>query len=94
MSDIPILLFPNLLPNSESEPRSLVAQLRFRIPDLDTAYTICPVPRCTLPLLPLFVCMQHLNDEHRWTRERIADWLESTADEFGLDLTFPVPEEE
>lgn len=29
----------------------------------------------------------HLNDEHRWTREQVADWLES----LDVDLTFPVP---
>lgn len=32
----------------------------------------------------------HLNDYHRWTREQIADWLEST----DLDLRFPTPKEE
>lgn len=30
----------------------------------------------------------HLNDTHKWSREQIADWL----DTLDLDLTFPVPE--
>lgn len=30
-----------------------------------------------------------LNDRHKWTREQIADWLES----LDIDLTFPVPDE-
>lgn len=30
----------------------------------------------------------HLNDSHEWTREQIADWL----DTLDLDLAFPVPE--
>lgn len=31
----------------------------------------------------------HLNDHHKWTRERIADWLET----LDHDLTFKMPEE-
>lgn len=27
-------------------------------------------------ILPLRLMITHLNDDHRWTRERIADWLE------------------
>lgn len=30
----------------------------------------------------------HLNDNHQWTREQIADWLDS----LDVDLTFPVPD--
>lgn len=29
----------------------------------------------------------HLNDDHRWSRERIADWLDDFAKESGVDLT-------
>lgn len=37
----------------------------------------------------------HLNDEHKWTREQIADWLDSVHDpESGVDLAFKVPEKE
>lgn len=32
----------------------------------------------------------HLNDGHRWSREKIADWLESS----GNNPSFPMPEEE
>lgn len=31
----------------------------------------------------------HLNDRHRWSREDIADWLET----LDMDLSFPVPED-
>jgi hypothetical protein len=31
--------------------------------------------------------MVHLNDDHHWTREHIADWLESYSKEAGLDLS-------
>jgi len=36
-------------------------------------------------LLSVSVAIQHLNDEHKWTREAIADWL----DTLDVDLTFP-----
>lgn len=37
----------------------------------------------------------HLNDNHQWTREEIADWLDAVDDpENGVDLAFKVPEKE
>lgn len=33
-----------------------------------------------------------LNDTHRWTRERIADWLVTSGHDFEIDLT-PAPVE-
>jgi hypothetical protein len=41
---------------------------------LDEVVKPCPHKACVkrLPLAPLIV---HLNDDHRWTREQIADWL-------------------
>lgn len=39
--------------------------------------------------------IMHLNDAHRWTREAIADWLDSVdCPENGIDLAFKVPEKE
>lgn len=37
----------------------------------------------------LYQLIQHLNDKHEWTREKIADWLET----LDVDLTFPIGEE-
>jgi hypothetical protein len=34
----------------------------------------CPAPACATARYDLLI---HLNDDHRWSRERIADWLES-----------------
>ena len=41
---------------------------------LDEVTKRCPHEGCVkrLPLAPMLV---HLNDDHVWTRERIADWL-------------------
>ena len=39
--------------------------------------------------------IMHINDVHKWTREAIADWLDSVDDpENGIDLAFKVPEKE
>lgn len=32
----------------------------------------------------------HLNDEHRWSREQIADWLEGIEDQVGIPRTAEV----
>jgi hypothetical protein len=39
---------------------------------------VCPVKAGPVPV-KLFHVVAHLNDDHRWTRERIADWLEARA---------------
>lgn len=49
-------------------------------PELSEVVTTCPVCRwdCTL-----YAAVAHLNDMHDWTREAIADWLDSQV----LELT-------
>ena len=43
----------------------------------------------------IYNIIMHLNDYHKWTREQIADWLDSVHDpENGVDLAFKVPEKE
>lgn len=45
---------------------------------------------CTGPDgLPIYTMVIHLNDQTTWTREKIADWLET----LDADLTFKTPEE-
>jgi hypothetical protein len=39
-------------------------------------HAICPCG-CIQEELPLGLMIMHLNDRHRWTRERIADWVET-----------------
>jgi hypothetical protein len=36
-----------------------------------------------LPAPPLLTLIWHLNDAHKWTREAIADWLESEEEKLG-----------
>ena len=43
--------------------------------DVFGAINFLPCPPCRVDLNSL-ASLTHLNDYHRWTRERIADWLE------------------
>ena len=36
---------------------------------------VCPA--CGVPSTRFDIVSNHLNDQHRWTRERIADWLDT-----------------
>ena len=52
------------------------------IPALGKEVRNCP--SCGPPVqFAIVVLVQHLNDKHKWTREKIADWLES----LDIDLT-------
>src|SRR5688572_18749675 len=43
----------------------------------------CPACADQASTLVIIVC---LNDRHRWTRERIADWLAASGYDFEIDL--------
>lgn len=50
-----------------------------------------PCPACPVGYeIPLTGVVLHLNDEHRWTRERIADFVES-AERQHPELCAPAP---
>lgn len=82
-----------------------VAQL---IPNILTTRTNCPMTKeeaeCPCGCKQMFVCehthysiwdlIQHLNDKHQWTREKIADWLDELHDTgiINLVLTNPNPD--
>jgi len=57
---------------------------------LDDRYSV-PCPEGCKPRFPQSSLVAnlviHLNDDHRWSRNRIADWL----DGLDIDLTFQVP---
>lgn len=46
----------------------------------------CPVCHIENETLEVIVC---LNDQHEWTRERIADWLAASGHDFEIDLAKP-----
>jgi hypothetical protein len=67
-------------------------ELAALLPGLTTR-TKCPVfanggDECQLIAGQIGDLIVHLNDNHRWTREHIADWL----DTLDADLRFPIPE--
>jgi hypothetical protein len=61
----------------------IVMSLRDVFPGLASS-TDCPVPTCD-GRGHVCTMIQHLNDDHLWTRERVADWLDRLQAE-GFDL--------
>ena len=57
-------------------------ELREVLPELFTETAPCPA--CDGSPETFYNMIQHLNDQHQWTREAIADWL----DTLDVDLTF------
>lgn len=55
------------------------------IPGLDAWISTLPCG-CT-DLIKLHAAIVHLNDTHRWSRERIADWLEILPDDVDIRFT-------
>lgn len=59
----------------------LLSVLSRRMPQAFSTSILCPeclpgfVPSC----FDVFNVIMHLNDEHHWSRELIADWLERTG---------------
>lgn len=60
------------------------------IPDISTHITDCPTSDCSKKSYPVAGIITHLNDKHDWSRNEIADWLETLP----IDLTFPIPNKE
>lgn len=53
----------------------------------------CPVNGCFLRDQTIVdVIVAHLNDDHLWTREQIADWLESEEEKLGYVLLTDEPD--
>ena len=61
---------------------SALVELKSIVPELELSIALCPACVLSHPQR-LYAVIAHLNDHHKWTRERIADWLEALP----LDLT-------
>lgn len=54
-------------------------------PWIQTVQVSCPAGTlCVDHVSPVTELIPHLNDDHRWTRERIADWVERLETSAGL----------
>lgn len=62
---------------------SIVHELSDVFPQLRDRLASCPKQDCPYSFRPLVSIIPHLNDAHQWTREQIADWLET----LDVDLT-------
>lgn len=92
-----LLVSSGVLKNTGPDPWSTY-RLTLRLPSVIDSLTdvevLCPESECQpLTSLDLWEAIQHLNDDHLWTREAIADWLDGLHGKGGIDLSFPVPEE-
>jgi len=61
------------------DPGSIDGVLEKGIPGFHEMHQRCPLfPQCGAPVVSrLRDTIIHLNDEHRWPREKIADWLDT-----------------
>ena len=74
-------------PASSAPQHDVAGTLRALLPELGTPVA-CPEYNGTqydCSMARVYEQVVHLNDEHRWTREQIADWL----DTLDVDLRFP-----
>lgn len=82
----------NWIPTYQNSPNAGM-ELQKIVPGLKSANSVCPSNDCNygngIPS-PLKAVIIHLNDSHHWTREQIADWL----DTLDFDLTIHKAEEE
>jgi hypothetical protein len=55
-----------------------------------------PCPKCKQTPMPLSYAIQHVNDGHQWSREKIAEWLDIIAlEDPNVDLTItPITDKE
>lgn len=73
-------------------PKETTSQLSKQLPGVDA---VVECPACTVKDSPpwekkLWYIIQHLNDQHRWSREAIADFLDELPEE--IDITFKTKE--
>lgn len=64
-----------------SSGNSVIDQLIQLVPELASATAKCPA--CPTAKGPVTSLIPHINDDHKWTRGQIADWLET----LDVDLT-------
>lgn len=51
-------------------------------------------PECGVSMFAATVVSHHLNDNHRWTRERIADWVETIENQQAATSTLVIERSE
>lgn len=88
------LFSPGTVSKKEQESSEL-SYAALELPGANYHVKDCPSRDCEKSG-PIRSMIMHLNDDHRWTRESIADWLENIHDPTGLNgpnLNFQLEEE-
>lgn len=82
-------------PKPANQAMEAIKSLKESMPGISER-VMCPQLDCTdmhleeaSTKVTIWDMVQHLNDRHKWTREAIADWLET----LDVDLSFPVPDD-
>lgn len=86
---------PGKVSKKEQESTEL-SYAALELPGVNYHVKDCPSRDCEGKSGPIRRMIMHLNDDHRWTRESIADWLENIHDPTGLNgpnLNFQLEEE-
>jgi hypothetical protein len=74
--------------------QNLIGSLFRAVKDKISVEVECPEGMCHgYKEESLWEMVIHLNDKHHWKRETIADWIEDVAEERGIDISFPTPNE-
>ena len=68
----------------KAEDSDAVALTEGSFPYMQLCNNKATCPQCTAAIGSLLSTVTHLNDEHKWTRERIADWLETEEEKLGF----------
>ena len=87
-----LIAFPGMPSNEYS---ILARKMAAKIPDMQRIEA-CPGPTLDgwpCSARPVFEMVVHLNDHHRWSRERIAEWMDQLVVTKKYNFTFPNPEE-
>lgn len=84
--------------NGAKEAASNVAYTAWKLPGVNTKVQCpCDVEKCLYKGLKgatVYRIVQHLNDSIKWSREKIADWLDDLADRGEINIDFAVPDGE
>lgn len=83
-----ILNIKKIADMSSTSINTNIAKIARQLPGM-TQSAYCPVKKCgeRAPTV-LYYLIQHLNDSHKWTREKIADWLDEKMDAGEIDIEF------
>lgn len=80
-------IYDKVVEEEQQESNKLMDKA-FALPGMMQKPPPCPV--CKVQWTQLAGTVMHLNDNHKWTREKIAYWMQDMHDEGVIDISFKV----